>query len=35
MTRQLDKFEWKKGSDPRNPEAQLSFTQKVIECRNT
>lgn len=24
MTRQLDKFEWKKGTDPKNPEALAS-----------
>lgn len=31
QTRQLDKFEWKKGTDPRNPEVNLSIATKKYQ----
>jgi hypothetical protein len=31
MTRQLDKFEWKKGTDPRNPEVNLALATKKYQ----
>ncbi|CAE7197138.1 unnamed protein product, partial [Symbiodinium sp. CCMP2456] len=31
MTRQLDKFEWKKGTDPKNPEVDLKLATKKYQ----
>lgn len=31
MTRQLDKFEWKKGTDPKQPEVNLKFATKKYQ----
>eukprot|EP00930_Biecheleria_cincta_P013904 TRINITY_DN12183_c0_g1_i2.p1 TRINITY_DN12183_c0_g1~~TRINITY_DN12183_c0_g1_i2.p1 ORF type:complete len:568 (-),score=100.20 TRINITY_DN12183_c0_g1_i2:397-2100(-) len=31
MTRQLDKFEWKKGTDPRNPEVNLALATRKYQ----